>query len=183
MVQNILDAVAYMNKKHAVDVGRIYLVGVSGGGHAALLMAGRAPEVWAGVSAWASISDIRAWWEQKSQGGISKYATHIEKAVGGRPDQNARASQECVKRSPVTYLDKAVAVNLDINAGVNDGRTGSVPFTHLLNAFNAVVSESERLSPEFIRGFYNKQRPPHGTPRIIHSIAKILNKAECQTGK
>lgn len=163
-VQDILDAVAHMQKKHAVDPSRIYLVGVSGGGHAALLMAGRAPKVWAGVSAWVPISDIRAWWSQKSRGRKSKYAKHIELAVGGRPDVDARAAEECVKRSPVTYLARASGVNLDINAGVTDGRNGSVPFTHSLNAFNAVVAEPERLDPGFIQSFYAKQKLPDGTP-------------------
>ena len=168
MVQDILDAVDHMKKKHDVDPDRVYLVGVSGGGHAALLMAGRAPEVWAGVSAWVPISDIRAWWEEKSRGKKSKYAGHIEKAVGGQPDKNAEAAEECRKRSPVTYLARASGVNLDINAGVTDGRSGSVPFTHSLNAFNAVVAEPERLSPGFIRDFYAQQKVPAGTPEAKH---------------
>jgi pimeloyl-ACP methyl ester carboxylesterase len=163
MVQDILDAVAHMQKTHAVDPSRIYLVGVSGGGHAALLMAGRAPEVWAGISAWASISDIRVWWDQNSRGVHAKYAKHIEKAVGGRPDENDRAADECVKRSPVTYLHQAAGVNLDINAGITDGHDGSVPFTHSLHAFNATVAQSDRLCPTFIQAFYDQQAIPAGT--------------------
>ena len=34
------------------------MLGFSGGGHAALLLAGRA-EVWAGVSVWCGISDLK----------------------------------------------------------------------------------------------------------------------------
>ena len=83
VVQDIIDAVKYVIKEHNVDVNRIYLIGVSGGGYASLLMAGRAPDIWAGVSAWVPISDIHAWWEQKDAGKHSKYARHIEKAVGG----------------------------------------------------------------------------------------------------
>jgi poly(3-hydroxybutyrate) depolymerase len=163
MVQDVLDAVAHMQKTRAVDPSRIYLVGVSGGGHAALLMAGRAPELWAGVSAWASISDIRAWWEQKTHGIHAKYAQHIEKAVGGRPDENGRAAAECVRRSPVTYLHQAAGVNLDINAGITDGHKGSVPFTHSLHAFNATVADSDRLRPAFIQACYDQQAIPVGT--------------------
>ena len=163
MVQDILDAVAHMQKTCAVDPNRIYLVGVSGGAHAALLMAGRAPALWAGVSAWAPISDIRAWWEQSSGAAYAKYAEHIEMAVGGRPDENDRAAAECVRRSPVTYLHLAAGVNLDINAGITDGRKGSVPFTHSLHAFNATVKESDRLRPAFIQAFYDQQAIPAGT--------------------
>jgi poly(3-hydroxybutyrate) depolymerase len=163
-VQDILDAVDYMQKHHEVDRDRIYLVGASGGGHASILMAGRAPDIWAGVSSWVPISDIRAWWDEKREGRHSRYADHIEKAVGGRPDQNEDAARECVKRSPLTYLNKAMAVNLDINAGITDGHDGgSVPFTHSLNAFNQVVPESERIPEQFIKSFYEKQRLPAGT--------------------
>jgi len=164
-VQDIIDAVEYMKKYHKVDADRIYLVGASGGGHAAILMAGRAPDLWAGVSSWVPISDIRAWWKQKREGKHSGYADHIEKAVGGRPDQNGDAAQECVARSPLTYLEKAAAVNLDINAGITDGHEGgSVPFTHSLHAFNQVVSEEQRVSDDFINTFYEEQQLPPGTP-------------------
>lgn len=58
-VSDIADAVAHMSGICRVDPGRVYLLGGSGGGHAALLMAGRAPSLWAGVSAWVPISDVR----------------------------------------------------------------------------------------------------------------------------
>jgi pimeloyl-ACP methyl ester carboxylesterase len=163
VVQDILDAVQYMKTHYNVDENRIYLVGVSGGGYAALLMAGRAPDVWAGVSAWAPISDIHAWWQQKDTGKQSGYARHIENAVGGRPDENKEAMQECIKRSPVTYLQNAAGVNLDINAGITDGhKGGSVPFTHSLYAFNTVVPEKAHIDPAQIVEFYERQALPAG---------------------
>jgi pimeloyl-ACP methyl ester carboxylesterase len=162
VVQDIVDAVKYMQDNYNVDNNRIYLVGVSGGGHAALLMAARTPEIWAGVSAWASISDIHAWWEQKNAA-KSRYARDIEKAVGGRPDQKTEALQECIKRSPLTYLQDASGVNLDINAGITDGhKGGSVPFTHSLYAFNKVVPETNRIDPKQIIDFYELQALPDG---------------------
>ena len=98
VVQDIVDAVEYMKRNYSVDEQRIYLVGASGGGYASLLLAGRKPDIWAGVSAWVPISDIRAWWETKSRQ-KSRYAIDIEKAVGGKPDQDENAAQECVRRS------------------------------------------------------------------------------------
>ena len=166
VVKDIVDAVAYMKKNHQVDTDRIYLIGASGGGHASLLMAGRAPGIWAGVSAWVPISDIQVWWEQKRRGSHAKYADHIEKTVGGRPDEVESATRECVKRSPLTYLDKAVEVNLDINAGVTDGHAGgSVPFTHSLHAFNRVVAERDRIPRGFIDAFYWQQAVPVGSEK------------------
>ena len=164
-VQDIVDAVAYMQKNHAVDADRIYLVGVSGGGHASLLMAGRHPEIWAGVSAWCGISDIEAWWKQCSKTG-RKYFSHIERACGN-PGESAEAKAECIKRSPLTYLQKASGVNLDISHGINDGRTGSVPFSHSLYAFDKVIVDKHReetLGGEAIEKFYKTQVLPAGSP-------------------
>jgi len=168
VVQDIIDAVNHMTAHHNVDTRRVYLVGGSGGGHAALLMAGRAPQIWAGVSAWVPISDIHIWWKQKDAGKHSEYARHIEKAVGGRPDESSEARQKCVKRSPNTYLQKASSVSLDINAGVADGHSGgSVPFTHSLYAFNQVVSEKSRIDPELIQDFYRRQALPAGVEKAV----------------
>ena len=44
VVKDILSAVEWAKAQAAVDANRVYLIGTSGGGHAALLMAGRAPQ-------------------------------------------------------------------------------------------------------------------------------------------
>lgn len=158
VVQDIVSAVRYVEKTCNVDTNRIYLVGVSGGGHAALLMAGRRPDIWAGVSAWCGIADVGQWWKDHS--GKSGYATNIEAACGGSPQTNPRAAEECAKRSPLTYLKNAGAVNLDINAGVKDGHAGSVPFTHSLRAFNAVALEKDKIEETDIEQFYREMKAP-----------------------
>ena len=163
VVQDIVDAVEFMKKHHAVDTDRIYLVGGSGGGYASLLMAGRAADLWAGVSAWVPIGDIRAWWEHCN--GKLRYAKDIEGAVGGRPDTSEKSAEECVKRSALTYLHNAAGVNLDINAGVHDGYTGSVPFRQSLYAFNKVVPEKGRIAPKLIETFYQTRRLPEELPK------------------
>lgn len=151
MVADVLGAVAWAREKTPVDADRIYVVGVSGGGHAAMLLAGRAPELWAGVSAWCGISDIARWHAQR---GGDKYSKDIEKALGGNPGTDPEKAAEAARRSPLTWLAKAAGVPLDLCHGVQDGRTGSVPFSHSLNAFNAVVPVGDRLAPEWIEGVY-----------------------------
>jgi pimeloyl-ACP methyl ester carboxylesterase len=158
-VQDILDAVDWAKANARVDVRRIYLIGVSGGGHMALLMAGRHPEIWAGVSAWCGIADVARWHTEHSRGGRpARYAADIERALGGPPDIPARA-QDARRRSPLTWLSAARGVPLDIAAGVHDGRKGSVPFRHSLEAYNAVVAPSARIPAAAIAEFYATQRP------------------------
>jgi pimeloyl-ACP methyl ester carboxylesterase len=159
-VQDIVSAVEFMRVNCNVDTNRIYLVGVSGGGHASLLLAGRHPEIWAGVSAWCGISDIAAWWRQCDGTANDGYANNIEAACGGSPATNTNALNQCILRSPATYLAQATHLALDINHGVNDGRSGSVPFTHALYAFNVVAAPVDVLTEAQITNFYATQISP-----------------------
>ena len=159
VVKDILSAVDYAKKSANVDPNRVYLVGASGGGYTALLMAGRAPHIWAGVSAWVPIADLRAWYFESSKAG-RRYADDIVKSCGGVPDANAGVDREYEKRSPVTYLHKAVSLSLDINAGITDGHTGSVPVSHSLRAFNLVAAPGDRISEEDIKFFTEEAQVP-----------------------
>ncbi|MEZ5385725.1 MAG: prolyl oligopeptidase family serine peptidase [Prosthecobacter sp.] len=157
-VQDIVEAVAWARQQTEVDESRIYLIGVSGGGHMAMLMAGRHPEIWAGVSAWCGIFDIAQWHAEHQKNGASdKYAQNIEAALGHVP---ALEDAEARKRSPAAWLAAASVVPLDIAHGIHDGRSGSVPFRHALYAFNAVVAPAERLGEEEIQAFYQTRKLP-----------------------
>lgn len=160
-VADILSAVDYVKANAPVDDSRIYLVGVSGGGHASLLSVGRAPAIWAGVSAWAPINDIAQWYDETANRKLA-YASHIESASGGVPHPGTAAAEQARLRSPSTYLKNARGVPLDINAGIHDGHAGSVPVSHSLNAFNLVAAEADRLSPDQILDFVNHRSVPDG---------------------
>lgn len=165
LVQDVMDAVEFMKKNYWIDENRIYLVGVCHGGYAALLMAAREPDIWAGVSAWAPVSDMYVWWKQadKDPGEASKYARSIETILGGRPDKNQEAAEDCITLSPVTYLSNARRVNLDISAGVTDGHQGGpVPFTQSLYAFNAVAAATDQIDPKLAETFFAAQKLPKG---------------------
>ncbi len=140
VVQDILSAVDHAKRVSRIDENRIYLMGGSGGGYASLLMAGRAPEVWAGVSAWCPIFDLKLWHAETHQRGL-KYTQMLEKVCGGAPGTSAEVDEQYRIRSASTWLSKAKNVNLSINTGITDGHNGSVPVSHTLHAFNAVVSE------------------------------------------
>lgn len=162
VVSDIASIVEYMKKNYNVDEDRIYLIGCSGGGYATLLMAGRKPEIWAGVSAWVPISDIYAWWDQRDKGSKSnnRYARNIETVIGGRPDKDPALKELCMKRSALPYLENAKGLNIDINHGVNDGRMGSVPFTHSLNAFNKLANASDVFKTSEIEEYYKNRKLP-----------------------
>ena len=161
VVADIISAADYAKDAANVDPNRIYLVGASGGGYTSLLMAGKAPHIWAGVSAWVPITDLRAWYFECKKAG-RRYADDIVKSCGGAPDTSAAVDLEYEKRSPITYLHKAANLLLDINAGVKDGHTGSVPISHTLRAFNLVALENDRICEEDIKYFVEKaQVPPH----------------------
>lgn len=151
-VQDIVSAVEYMKNNYSIDENRIYLIGSSGGGHAALLMAGRHPEIWAAVSAWNGISDLKKWWVFNKE-----YAEQIEAAVGGRPDSSETAAAECLKRSPLTYLQNAGSVKLDINAGIEDE---TVPFIQSLLAYNQVVNDNQKINTNTIDEIYLTKEIP-----------------------
>jgi dipeptidyl aminopeptidase/acylaminoacyl peptidase len=161
-VQDVIESVEWAKKQTGVDESRIYLIGVSGGGHMAMQMAARHPETWAGVSAWCGISDVAQWYsEHVKNGKPDRYASNIEAALGHAP---AKDDPEAWKRSPASALKAATIVPLDINHGVHDGRKGSVPFIHSLQAFNAVVPREKQIPEEVIRSFYETQRLPGGWP-------------------
>lgn len=149
-VADVLDAVAFAKRQGLIDENRVYLVGVSGGGHMALVMAHRSPQIWAGVSAWVPITDLAAWHAQNCRDGQpGQYAKHLELVCGGAPGTSDAVDAEYRKRSSLFYLQDAAGLPIDINAGIHDGHSGSVPISHSLLAFN-VLADANGLSEQTI---------------------------------
>ncbi len=158
-VQDILDAVAYSQAHAGIDSQRIYLMGTSGGGHMALLMLGRHPEIWAGVSAWVPISDLRAWYYE-CQTRNRNYAQHLLQALGGAPHGSLGLESAYQHRSPIHYLRPGLGVPVDINAGIRDGHDGSVPISHSLIAFNRLVPQAAQIAETRILKFTGTAQVP-----------------------
>jgi len=156
-VQDVLDAVEYAKKHARVDDKRIYVVGGSGGGHMALMMAARAPQLWAGVSAWVPISDLAAW-HAESHTRQPRYAAMLEKCCGGPPSPQTEA--EYRKRSPLFHLAAAKGLPLDINAGIHDGHTGSVPINQSIRAFNVLAGKDRQVSDEATTFMVRERKVP-----------------------
>ena len=163
-VQDILDAVEYAKANAPIDADRIYVMGGSGGGMMALLLAGRAPGVWAGVYSGCPITDI-ARWHADSKRIRTGYWKHMEKACGGVPDVRA---DEYRKRSPLTWLAAArkAKVHVQICTGMHDGHRrkggGSVPIGHAVRGFNVLADEKDRISEDAIAFMEKKEKVPAG---------------------
>ncbi len=137
-VQDVLDAVDWALANTPADPRRVYVLGGSGGGHMALLMACRAPKRWAAVSAWVPITDLAGWYAfcRKER---FRYADDMEKCFGGPPD-SAERSEAYRSRSPLFELDQAAGVPIDIQTGIHDGHAGSaVSVDQTLRAFNRLA--------------------------------------------
>ncbi len=138
--QDILDALAYAKATYRTDKSRIYLAGVSGGGHMTMLMVSRHPQYWTAASAWVGISDLSKWHEKHAE---TRYGAMLRASCGGAPGTNAMVDQQYKERSPIHYLANSIRVPLDIAAGIHDGHTGSVPISHSLKAFNVIATAAK----------------------------------------
>ncbi|MDB4756647.1 prolyl oligopeptidase family serine peptidase [Mariniblastus sp.] len=167
VIADIISSVDFAKKTTSIDPSAIYLVGASGGGHAALLMAGKRPDLWAGVSAWVPISDLRSWYSQ-CKANNRKYYKEIDLSCGGPPGKSPEVDRQYRDRSPLTFLANAKGVQLHIHTGIQDGHTGSVPISHSLRAFNEVAKPGDALSADQIDFFTKTATVPADLKQPIH---------------
>jgi acetyl esterase/lipase len=147
VVEDILSVVEWAKQMGPIDHDRIYLTGCSGGGYASMLLAGRAPHLWAAVSQWCGIYDLRDWHTQRFP---DHYAKMLEAACGGAPGSSEAAEQQYRIRSASSWLAAASHIPFDLNTGILDGHTGSVPVSHSLKAFNALARPEDQLPTPLI---------------------------------
>lgn len=138
--QDILDAVDWACREFQVDQTRIYLAGVSGGGHMTMVMAAYHPNRFSAASAWVGPTDLAEWYRFHSRNGQpGKYARMIADCCGGPPGASPEVDAQYRARSPVFHLGRVGDLPIDLHAGVRDGVTGSVPIHHTLRAYNAIA--------------------------------------------
>ncbi len=169
-VDDVVRAVEFMQANANIDPTRIYLLGSSGGGHMALSVASRRPDIWAAVSAWVPISDLAEWYTfSKSKG--NKYADMIVKCCGGIPGASEAVDAEYFLRSPINHLQNATHIPMDINTGIHDGHTGSVPVDHSLKAFNVLANANgnsdKMLTAEEMQYMVDNEAIPEGIVNVV----------------
>ncbi len=165
VVKDILDAVDYAKQAAKIEPGAVYLVGMSGGGYAALVMAGRHPEAWAAVSAWVPVFDLAAWYRESKEANKPEYYGTVAKVCGGAPGDSPAVDEEYRKRSPAAYLANAKGLPVQINAGIGDH---DVQVSHSLHAFNELAHPIDRLSEADIGWFVQEGAVP---PRLCASVS------------
>jgi uncharacterized protein (TIGR02246 family) len=131
--QDILDAVQWVRDHYPVDPKRIYVLGLSGGGHMTMLMAGKHPGLWAAASAWVGLSDVAAWYPDRAR---DSDGAMMRRCFGGAPSASDSVAAEYRARSPITWLDRAAALPIDIAAGRDDPE---VPMAQSVRAFNVLA--------------------------------------------
>ena len=113
--QDILDAMDAVTAAYSIDTEKVFLLGGSGGGHMALLMAAHASQRWKAVSAWVPITDLAAW-----HGENPEYAPHVAACCGGKPGSGEEADREYRERSPLSFIKELSSVNLSVHHGRYD---------------------------------------------------------------
>lgn len=171
--QDILDAIDAISRMYRVDTSRVYLAGVSGGGHMSMLMAGHHPDRFSAVSAWVGISDLAAWHQfHLKDGKPQKYARMIEASLGGPPGESSQRDADYRDRSPLFHIDRLGSLPISIYAGVQDGHSGSVPISQSLHAFNkiAAVRNAEPVSDQEMEQLWVQKRLSRPTPSDLNAL-------------
>ena len=106
--QDIKDAIDYIIANENIDKDNIFLLGLSGGGHMSLLMAGFCPEYFKAIGAYVPITDLEKWTNQNAN-----YRDHVLACC-------SNDAKEMKKRSPFNYIENIAKANLEIFHGKFD---------------------------------------------------------------
>ncbi|MFA7158088.1 MAG: pectinesterase family protein [Kiritimatiellia bacterium] len=111
-----LECIEHVKKTLSIDHNRVYLLGCSMGGGAALTFAGRHPEKIAAVCDVFGVSDFERLYRS------GRYCQSIAAAYGGTPDEKPEVYRE---RSGISYIEQLKNIPLLVIHGDKDG---TVPF-------------------------------------------------------
>lgn len=133
-VEDVKDAIDFVREHCDVDEENIFLLGLSGGGHMALMMAGRCPEYFRAIGAFVPICDLSKWAIQNPD-----YRENLLACCGVD-----RAEQK--KRSPVSYAETIARANLKIFHGKFDP---VVPVSQSMELYE-LVAEADPAARVFL---------------------------------
>lgn len=123
-IGDVKDAIDYVTSDGYIDKDSIFLLGLSGGGHMALLMCGVYPELFRAVGAYVPITDLSKW-TIENEG----YREHVLMCCNN-------SQEEMRLRSPINYIENISRANLKIFHGKYDN---VVPVSHSLTLFSEIL--------------------------------------------
>ena len=187
VIQDIDDSIDFALSNFNCDKEKIYIVGVSGGGYAALASFMKSKHNVAEFSAWVPISDVY-WWHHETKVRGLNYWKDILKCTNS---SNEKLDEIIAKsRSPIYWKaakEKLTNTKLKIYAGVYDGIQGSVPITQSINFYNKILADIDCYDTEkFVNDkeiihLLTKQTPIGSYGQI--GKRKIILKKECKNVK
>ncbi|MBQ8689713.1 MAG: prolyl oligopeptidase family serine peptidase [Clostridia bacterium] len=123
-IQDVKDAIDYVLLHEGADAENIFLLGLSGGGHMALMVSAIFPELFKAVGAYVPITDLKKWTLQNAS-----YRAHVLACCGN-------SESEMKSRSPINYIDSIAKNNLKIFHGKFDT---VVPFSHSMELYQKIL--------------------------------------------
>ncbi len=121
--QDVKDAIDAVISE--VDKDNIFLLGLSGGGHMALMMAGFIPEYFKAIGSYVPITDLEKWTVQNPD-----YADNLRACCV--------SVEEMADRSPMSYIDNIARANIKVFHGKYDP---VVPVCQSLELFDAIMKK------------------------------------------
>ncbi len=106
--QDVFDAIEYVKEHFAIDEENVFALGLSGGGHMALLCGAKDPKAFKAIGAFVPVCDLERWARENAG-----YAPHVEACCSGDV-------AEMKKRSPSSYIKELSLTNLKIFHGKFD---------------------------------------------------------------
>ena len=122
-IGDIFDAIKYVSENYSVDEKSIFLLGQSGGGHAALMCCAEHPELFRAAAAFVPICDLVDWTVQNSG-----YRESVIACCGNE--------DEMKRRSPSTYAREISRANLKIFHGKYDK---VVPVSQSIKFYSSIM--------------------------------------------
>lgn len=134
--QDVKDAIDYLLEHEQIDGQNVFLLGMSGGGHMALMTAAFWPAQFRAVGAVVPITDLNCWVQESKD-----YRPHILACCG----------EELAARSPMTYADSIAKANLKIFHGKYDP---VVPVHHSTDLYTQIqkINPSARVFLDIFDG-------------------------------
>jgi hypothetical protein len=158
VIADIDASIDYALNHANVDTSKVFVIGVSGGGYATLVMFMKSKHRIKKFSSWVPLVDLVKWYEESKIRKL-KYSDDIlacTESSGGILNKKV-----ALEKSPIyweTPTGKLKYSRLEIYTGVYDGMTGNgtIPITHSINFYNKLLNDLKEVDSSKYVSDYEK---------------------------